>query len=259
MIGNHLLATGSSQFVFQAKARAVSHSKNSKGLIRLLGLAALLFATAVAAHEPEMAIRVTGEASLMVKPDQVEIDLGVATQAERAEAAASENAKRLQATLEKLRQALGPSANVKTLSYSLVPNYRHPKDGGAPTVTSYTATNLVRVELNDLTAIGNVIDTATQAGANKIERLRFTMRDKRAVQAQALSEAALDAKSQAETLAAALGVKLGPVLSVIEAGSAVPFAREVSVSRLDAAATTPIAPGTIDISATVTVSFAIVR
>lgn len=259
MIGNYLLATESAQFFFQAKARAVSRLKDSKGLTGMLSLAALLFATAAAAHEPEMGIRVAGEGSLTVKPDQVEIDVGVATQAERAEAAASGNAKQLQTTLEKLRQALGPNANVKTLSYSLVPNYRYPKDGGAPTITSYTATNLVRVELNDLTAIGNVIDTATQAGANKIERLRFTMRDKRAIEAQALREAAFDAKSQAETLAAALGVKLGPVLSVVETGSAVPLAREVSVSRMAAEATTPIAPGTIEISATVMVSFAIER
>ena len=47
-------------------------------LIRIISFAVLLFGTRQqAAHEREMEIRVTGKAIVMVKPDQVEIDIGV--------------------------------------------------------------------------------------------------------------------------------------------------------------------------------------
>src|SRR5919204_4682715 len=70
------------------------------------------------------AIRTTGDATVTAKPDQAHIDIGVVTQADSAQRAAAENAKKLEAVLAELRKVLGPGADMKTSSYALTPVYR---------------------------------------------------------------------------------------------------------------------------------------
>ena len=200
-------------------------------------------------------IRVTGEATVKVSPDQAQIDIGVVTQAQNAQAAASQNAQKLDQAIAALRKALGPDAEIKTISYSVSPNYRYPREGGQPTITGYTASNIVQVKINDLTKVGPVIDTATQTGANTIHALRFTLKDEQAARAQALREAATKARAKAEALASALNLKIQRVLHVEEGGqvSAPPMYARAEMA-MSANAQTPIEAGTIDVQATVTLT-----
>ena len=206
-------------------------------------------------------IRVGGESTVHAKPDQAELMLGVVTQASTGQAAASQNAQKQDAVIAALRKTLGSGAEIKTIGYSLNPNYKYPKEGGQPTISGYTASNTVQVKINDLTLVGKVIDAATQSGANTVDALRFKLKDEKAAQNQALREAAAEAKAKAEAIAAALAVKIVRVLSVDESGQAPRpiymegFAMKARVA--DAAAQTPVEAGTIDIQASVTVSFEI--
>jgi uncharacterized protein YggE len=205
-------------------------------------------------------IRVSGESTVHVKPDQAELNLGVVTQAASGQAAASQNAQKQDAVVGQLKKTLGAGAEIKTIGYSLSPNYRYPKEGGQPTISGYTASNTVQVKINDLSLVGKVIDAATQSGANTVDSLRFTLKDEKAAQTQALREAAGQARAKAEALAAALSVKIVRVLSVDESGQPPrPIYMESMKARvMDAsAASTPVEAGTIDIQASVTVSFEI--
>lgn len=195
-------------------------------------------------------IRTSGEAVVSVNPDRAQIDVGVVTQANTSQTAVAQNAQKLEATLARLRQLLGNTADIKTISYTLSPTYRYPKEGGEPTITGYTATNIVRVTLDDLTKVGQVIDTATQSGSNRIQNLRFTLKDEQTVQAQALRDAAVNARSKARALASALNLRIIRVLSVVESGSPSFPVRDVAFARAEAAPT-PIEPGTIEVRATV--------
>ena len=80
----------------------------------------------------------------------------------------------------------------------------------------YTVSNVVEVRLDDLRKIGQVIDAATQAGSNDVQGIRFALRDEEAPRTEALREAALSARQDAETLAGALGLRVVGVLSVTE-------------------------------------------
>lgn len=224
-------------------------------IARNLLITSVLFAAQAAAQDTANrlppSIRTTGEAVVMATPDRAEISVGVVTQADTSQAAVEQNAKKLEATLARLRQLLGAAADIKTISYTLSPNYRYPKEGGEPSITGYTATNIVRVTIDDLTQVGKAIDAATQAGANRIQSLRFTLKDDRPIQAQALREAALNARRKADALASALRVQIVRILSVAESGvTAIPY-REVAFARAADAAQTPIEPGTIEIRADV--------
>jgi len=229
----------------------------------LLTLAALGAALgAPAAEQPAMAapalssIRVSGDARVSAKPDRVQIDVGVQTQAPLSQDAASANARQLDATLAAVRKAAGPTAQLKTVSYSLNPNYQY-HSGAEPVIVGYTALNVVQVQLDDLGRIGDVIDAATHAGANRIQGIQFTLRDQDAVRAEALREAATRARAEAEVLAQALGLRILRVLSVEESSPGiVPVRTQLTMARASAGAevATPVEAGTLDVSAIVTLT-----
>ncbi|HEX8186460.1 MAG TPA: SIMPL domain-containing protein, partial [Blastocatellia bacterium] len=129
---------------------------------------------------PRPSIRVTGEATITAKPDQALIDIGVVTQAQTAQIAATQNAQKQEAVIAALRRVMGAGADIKTISYSLNPDYRYPERGGQPTITGYSASNTVQVKTSDLTQVGKIIDIATQTGANNIQSLRFMLKDEEA-------------------------------------------------------------------------------
>ncbi|MEO8649024.1 MAG: SIMPL domain-containing protein [Acidobacteriota bacterium] len=203
-------------------------------------------------------IRVNGSSTVSIAPDRAEIDVGVVTQADNSQAAVSQNATKLEAALSQLRQLLGQNADIKTISYSVTPQYRYPKEGGEPTIIGYTATNIVRVTLDDLTKVGTVIDTAVKGGTNRIQNLRFTVKDESAAQAQALQKAAAQAALKSKAMAAAINMSARRVISLVENSSPSFPVREMAFARADAALT-PIEPGTIDVEASVTLTVEITQ
>ncbi|HVG18525.1 MAG TPA: SIMPL domain-containing protein [Blastocatellia bacterium] len=232
------------------------------GLLVLVALTA--FNVRAAAQDmpdrnPRPSIRVTGEATIIARPDQAQIDVGVMTQAQNAQDAASQNAQKQEAVISALRKAMGAGADIKTVSYSLNPNYRYPEGGGQPTITGYTASNTVQVKTGDLTQVGKIIDLATQAGANNIQSLRFMLKDEQAARAQALREAAIKARAKADALASALGLKIQRVLFVEESGQVMPIPVYARAEMTAAAAQTPVEAGTIDVRAVVTLTLEVAQ
>jgi hypothetical protein len=211
-----------------------------------------------AARPPRAAtIQVTGQSQVSETPDRVYIDIGVSTQARESQAAAAQNAGRLSAVIAAVKRAADPGTQLTTTEYSINPDYSYPREGGTPTLVGYTVSNVVRVRLDDLRKVGGVIDAATRAGSNNVRDIRFALRDEQAPRSEALREAALNARQDADALAGALGRRVVRVLSADERSP-------VGVSMLSggmrvfaqarAAVPTPIEAGTLDVSATVTLT-----
>jgi len=221
-------------------------------------LTAPAYAQQTAKRPPQIPfVTASAEAVITAEPDQAEIDIGVVTQAKNAPDAARENAEKLARVMAEVKKLLGPGDEVKTASYSLNPNYRYPQ-GGKPEITGYTATNILRIKTSSLQNVGKFIDTAMQSGANNINRLIFTLKDEQAAQLQALRLASQKAKTKAEEMAAALGLKMVRVLSVTEGERGVrpipiPMARGAQMEAM-APAPTPVEAGTIEVRSTVTLT-----
>ena len=235
--------------------------RNGRSIVLLvvcLASSVMAAAQVVSSPAPPPSIQVSAEAVVTAKPDQAQIDVGVVTQAATAQAASAENAQRVDATVAAIRKILPAGGEIKTIGYSLNPIYRYPKEGGTPAITGYSASNVVQVTTGDLGGVGRVIDAATTSGANTIRQLQFTLKDDQAVQLKALSDAAARAKSKAQAMASALGLKILRVLRAEEQGGIVrppgerlyPMAAGVSTP----APPTPIEAGTVEVRATVTLT-----
>jgi uncharacterized protein YggE len=199
-------------------------------------------------------VRVHGQATLSVEPDQVEFDIGVVTQATTPKVATDQNASQSDALVQQLNAAF-PSASVKGINFSVNPNYEYPRDG-APRIAGYTASNTVRLLLNDISSLQTVIDIAIKSGASSINRLTFALRNESAVRAQALAGAANQALGGAKALAAALNLRLGRLLTVEEGQPVVVSApREISFEKIQSTNLTPISAGTIDVHADVDLTY----
>ncbi len=106
--------------------------------------------------------------------------------------------------------------------------------------------------MRDLTKVGAVIDAATQAGANNIDGIAFSLRDDRQARNQSLSEATREALGKANALAQTLGGRVVKIVAVEEDGGkprpVLSAQQEALASR---AVDTPIEVGTLEINSQV--------
>jgi uncharacterized protein YggE len=199
-------------------------------------------------------VRVHGQATISVEPNQAQFDIGVVTQATTAKAAADQNKRQSDALIHELNAAF-PSATINGVNFSVNPNYQYPKEG-APTIAGYTASNTVRLLLNDISNLQTVVDIAVKSGATSINRLTFTVRNEDSARAQALGAAARQAQAGAEALATSLQLRIVRLLTVEEGQPVVVSPpREISFEKLQSTNLAPISPGTIDVHADVDLTY----
>ncbi|MCW5883287.1 MAG: SIMPL domain-containing protein, partial [Anaerolineae bacterium] len=119
----------------------------------------------------------------------------------------------------------------------------------APTATprpQFRVSSTVNVTLRDLNAVGPAIDGAIEAGANVAGGIQFSVDDPTPLTDQARGNAVADARRQAQLIAQAAGVTLGPPRVITEViGSAAPqMDLAAGVARaMPAAAPAPVQGG----------------
>lgn len=229
----------------------------------LLATLLLLAVPAAGDEEARPFIRVSGDGSVEVEPDQALIRVGVESEAPTAGEAQQQTNRIANAVLDAVEGLGIERTAIRTSQLRLLPVYEQtPPSRGEPRrprVVAYRATNTVSVRLEDLTRIGPVVDAAIDAEANRIEGLDLGLRDDTEARRRALTAAVEDARRKAETIAATLGVGLGPVLEASDQGIMVPKLemQQRAMEMMAADASTPVATGTLTVSAGVMLRFAI--
>ena len=231
--------------------------------VRLAAMAAFALAVMCGVPRPAAAmetpqIQVSGQASVSAPPDRASLSAGVVTQAETAAAALDANNDAMSQVFAQLR-ALGiPEERIQTSNFSVSPQYApyRPEQPQEPQrIVGYQVSNQVTVIVDDLDGLGEALDGLVRSGANQLHGVSFSIADPKPLEAQARREAVADAIAKARELAAAAGVGLGPILSIQEGGVARPLPMmRAEVFALDAV---QIAPGELELSVSVSLSFAI--
>ncbi|MGF1660004.1 MAG: SIMPL domain-containing protein [Rubrimonas sp.] len=223
-----------------------------------LGLAAMLAASAgqARADAAPRTLRVAGEGISRAAPDIAQAVFGATVEAPTAEEAAAEAARRMRDILAALR-ALGlPDADLRTVEISLSPVHARDKGEGAPRLVGYVARHRLSVTARELSGLAPAIDAALAAGATDVDAIRFDVADSAALRDAARRAAVADAVATARLMAEAAGETLGPMLS-LSLGHDYAEPRPVAYRASADAAGTPVAPGTLSLSATVEAVFAL--
>ncbi len=209
-------------------------------------------------------IQTTATGEVVSSPDRAEIQIGVETENVDVQAAQSQNAERM-TNITNAMKGLGiPDDHLTTTGYTVTPVYdSNPTPmplGSAPRKpTTFRVSNTLLVRIDDVTQVGKVIDAAVASGANQINSIAFLFSESKgaALRAQALSDAVNRTRTDAGTVASALGVRLLDAREVQVDSGATPIAYDSRTgTAAEVAPSTPISPGTQKVTATVHVAWA---
>lgn len=217
-----------------------------------LGLA-LALPTVAGAQAPARTITVSGEGSTSVAPDMASISIGVHEEAASAREAMDRMSAALGPVLDELAASGIAPGDIRTSALTLAGRYIYPENA-EPELTGYSASSSIEIRLRDLDRVGTVLDAVVSEGANRLSGISFGLSDPGAAQDEARRAAVADARARAELYAEAAGVALGEVLTITESGGHTPMPMAYAMRE---SAPAPVAPGKIEISASVTIIYAI--
>ncbi|MCF6274951.1 MAG: SIMPL domain-containing protein [Robiginitomaculum sp.] len=200
-------------------------------------------------------VSATGQA--VQAPDRASVSAGVVTQAATAGEAMRANAKQMNAAFKALKAAGIKDRNITTSQMSLQPQYDY-QNRKAPRITGYEVRNTVSAMSDDLDKVGSMLDALVSAGVNNINGVTFSIKDAKSARAKARMDAIAQARTKAENMAKAAGVRLGKVLEIREGGWSAPPPQPMMMARsMDMESSTPVAAGEQTLSVTVNIIFAL--
>jgi uncharacterized protein YggE len=221
----------------------------------LLASALLLGAVANAKADDSHYIVVSGEGSVMVKPDSAELNAGVSARGPTTRAALDASSEVMGKLMEAAKAAGLEDSDIRTTQVGINPVYDRPRQGAEPKITAYESVNRVSLRIRKLDDLPTILDGVVAAGVTNVDGLRFVIADPQAATDEARRKAVADAKHKAEIMAEAAGAWIGPVDWIEERDGRVarPMPMPMSVEALQKSV--PVAPGEQEIRIAVTVRY----
>jgi len=209
-------------------------------------------------------VTVSGQATVTSPPDEAVVILTVENDGATAPAAMDATSVQTQQVLDRLKSDGIEDSAIQTSSITLYPIRTYDPNTGKENLAGYRAQNSIKVTLKDAATVGKVLTAGVETGVSLVSGPEWRLRDDSQAVNEALTKAVANARTKAETLAAAEGVSIGDVVVMSEGSVQVPV---VPVYRYDTAgaeemakvAATPVSAGNLDVTATVTVTYALKR
>lgn len=204
----------------------------------------------------------SGMATTKVKPDNVEIVLGVETTNKTAMVALSTNSATMNKVLSNLLAAGVKQNETSTSAFILSPNYNYSQ--GRNIITGFTAANSVQIKSSNINNTAKWIDTAiSSGGATTIKNVDFTLSDKKLeeIKSGLIKQAIDNSRSKADIAASTLGLKILEIRSVSineheQPPSPTPLLQRGQLATeavTPTANSTPIIPGQEEVSVSVNI------
>ena len=142
-------------------------------LSRLIG--PLPFAITQTTTTKQSTFDVSGEGKVTTVPDKGVVSLGVTAN----ESTVKQAQDKANTVINTVTEALGKlgieKKDIRTDNYSLYPNYDY--QAGGQKITGYQVSATLTVSVTDFAKLNQAIDAATQAGANQVGGVSFTLTD----------------------------------------------------------------------------------
>lgn len=165
-------------------------------------------------RQPEN-FNVSAQGKVFAKPDVATFTAGVTTEPQRTVSVAVKmNTEKMNAVIKKIKDLGVEDKDIQTSNYSISPQYNW--DSGQQRLIGYGVHNQVTVKVRNLDKVDDIIQGVTDAGANQVGNVSFTIDDQDALKAQARAEAIEKAQAKAQEIAKESGLKLGKLVNVSE-------------------------------------------
>ncbi len=202
-------------------------------------------------------ITVVGQGTAYGQPDQATVIVGVDTFAPTVEEATTQNQNTLDSVMAALQAAGIGAEDIQTTNYSLFAEQIY-GERGPEGIAGYRVTNQVNVKIRDISVVGDVLAAVTEAGANAIYGINFSVADPAALEAEARASAVADARKRAESLAELGGLTLGDIVVISEVVGQPVFPMGMGGVAMESAANAPgISPGQLSFQVQVQVTYSI--
>jgi hypothetical protein len=229
-------------------------------LLALTVLAAPAAAAEVQIQAQAPVVELTVSETVKSKPDVAEVGTGVTTRAQSAQEAVRQNAAAMQKVIDRLRSLGIADKDIQTSSFNLSAQFTYPDGGGKPVFAGYEASNQVTAKIRQIDKVGDALDALVAAGATNINGPNFLLDNDTAVQQQARTQAFQRGQAMAQDyarMAGYTGVRLLEVSESVQTASPPP--PMPMAFRAVAAAKTPIEPGEVGTTVTLTVKYEMTR
>ena len=247
------------------RRRGVVVSVAALAVSGLLGACASKPTVNVSAPQPlsangvDAGITVTGTGEVAGTPDTLTASFGVLTVRPSVSEAVAANAVVAHALTATMRAHGVRPADIQTQNYSVFPSFITVHGRTVP--NGYTVGETMVVELHDLARAGATIDAVIAAGGTSVsvQGVTFTLEHNQQLLARARAKAWADAQAQARQLASLSRRPLGATqgISVNVSPSVYDGTAQFKLAQASAAPSTPIQPGEVSTSVTITVRFAL--
>ena len=238
-------------------------------LVAVASVTPALAQTTPAAQAPSVVVA-SGEHRMKVAPDQAWAIVSLQTRDSKAPQARQLAAAAMTTVTAALRSSGLAADAVQTIGFALQPEYEYVN--GRQRMKGFLVSNQLQVRIDDVSKVADVLDavgslTLPSSSMINIGALRFDLKNRAAVEREALKGAVEDAMARAKAMAAGGGLTLGRTLRIEEgANQMVPkYDAPMMMSRVrgggaaEAQIETPIEHADIEIRSQVILTIEIVK
>lgn len=196
-----------------------------------------------------------GEGEVRAAPDMALIALGTEQTAMTPKEAQSVVAKSMTAVQQRLMAAGVPKEAIRTTAYDVQAQFDFV--GGKQVPRGFLARHTIDVRVDDLAKVGDLLEAAIAAGGTSVYGVRFDLKQRAALERDALTRAVADARARAEAMAAGAGSTVAGIVRIDETGGVEPMPGPVMMrmgTAVAAESAPPVAPGETVIRASVTLT-----
>lgn len=277
----------------ETQKKSIQHQAK-KWLVNLLLLALIIYVGSLAYSQllksqyigrdvnAATTISVNGDAHIFAAPDIAIMDFSVKSEAKTVADAIKDNTLKMNAITDAVKKLGVDAKDLQTTNYNISPRYEYVKvltpntlnlpaentqipeyeyiPNGKQVLAGYDVTSTLTIKMRDLAKIGDIIQVATNAGANEAGSLQFTIENSDNLQEQARKQAIDKAKTQAQILANQLGVKLVRIVNFSENGQPIIYRNTAASMKYAAELAAPaptIETGQNEITSSVTITYEI--
>ncbi|NND44622.1 MAG: SIMPL domain-containing protein [Xanthomonadales bacterium] len=243
--------------------------RNRTGLLLLT--AGLLWPFAATSHgpatpDPEHVISVSGNAAASVQPDLLRIRFGVETEDAVSSRAVAANAELMNSVVAAVAATGVEQSQLSTTQFNVQAVYETVQDRSTgqrrQVLAGYRVRNVLLVETGELDLSADILDAATQAGANRVDSVEYTLAPEtlKRVQDGLIEAAVQDARDRAERALAPLKYVITGVQNLSLSSHAAPVKQhfaDAPMMAMERSAPTPLFSSEQDVTVSVHVAFLI--